>query len=115
LTLQISLGCAESCVVSPLGKPTRFDYIAQIVAESKATGKPVKADLPMMATMSDTFIAEYNEAVVLLLAKINTATGTSRTTTTLWAETGGGYQPTGPPTKCGTTMRTISQLNGTGG
>ena len=49
-------------------KPTRFDYIAQIVAESKATGKPVKADLPMMATMSDTFIAEYNEAVVLLLA-----------------------------------------------
>ena len=68
MTLQISLGCAESCVVSPLGKPTRFDYIAQIVAESKATGKPVKADLPMMATMSDTFIAEYNEAVVLLLA-----------------------------------------------
>ena len=68
MTLQILLGCAESCVVSPLGKPTRFDYIAQIVAESKATGKPVKADLPMMATMSDTFIAEYNEAVVLLLA-----------------------------------------------
>jgi len=49
-------------------KPTRFDYIARIVAEWKATGKPVRADLPLMATMSDTFIAEYNEAVVLLLA-----------------------------------------------
>ena len=49
-------------------KPTSFDYIAQIAAEAKATGKPVTANLSMMTTTSDTFIAEYNEAVVRLLA-----------------------------------------------
>lgn len=49
-------------------KPTRFDYIAQIAAEAMATGKPVSANLSMMTTTPDTFIAEYNEAVVRLLA-----------------------------------------------
>lgn len=49
-------------------KPTVCDYIARIVAEANATGKPVTAELPMMAPMTDTFIGEYNEAVVFLFA-----------------------------------------------
>lgn len=48
-------------------KPTVFDHIAQIAAEAKVTGKPVKVNPRMMATMSDTFVAEYFEAVTLLL------------------------------------------------
>ena len=50
-------------------KPTVCDYIARIVAEAKETGEQVKVNLRMMADCeTDTFIAEYKEAVVLLLA-----------------------------------------------